>query len=144
MLRLLSILLLLPILIGADSWDTNPFQHGEDQCNALSFSPKSCYLNATVTGASDILVVDRCENFDVVYNSDTLTSDHDTTSIIYSCVEKAADTNKCEPINNNNLDGDPAVGGFEILGAAASWIFVQTTLSAGDTPRVIVTCHPRI
>lgn len=142
MLRLLKLLPFLIFLIGADSWNTNSSGAG-DFCPGVSYSPKTCYLNPTVSGSSTALHTGRCENFDVVFNSDTLTTDNDTTIIVYSCVDKNPAIESCEAINNNNLDGDPAVGGFEILGAAAIYIYVETILSAGDTPRVAVNCHPR-
>lgn len=139
MLRLLKLLPLF-FLLGAD-WSGNYIQ--QKDCYFGSSSGGRCYFSPTVSEATSILDVGVCENFDVVFNSDLLSTTHDTTIQIFSCAHPTADTNNCELLNDMTLDGDPKVGDFEILGAAAIWIFADATVSGGDTPRLIISCHPR-
>lgn len=139
MLRLLKLLPLF-FLLGAD-WTENT--NDEVSCTTMDASPGVCYFRPTTTEDTSILAVNQCENFDLIYNADTLTTDHDSTMIIYSCAIEVASIQTCEPINGMILDGDPDVGDFEILGAAAIWIYASATVSASDTPVLTINCHLR-
>lgn len=145
MLRLLSTLILTFLLsapVYAADWDQGYNGDGTIKaCKTLSHGTPMCAFNPTVSEASSILAVHQCENFDVIFNSDLLAATHDTVVDIYSCANPTADANNCEIIEATTLDGDPAVAGFYILGAAAIWIYADVTVTAADTPRVLVNCH---
>lgn len=94
---------------------------------------------------SELLAVGQCENFDIIFNPDFTGSDTDAEVAIRSCVTRAANTNACWIIENDTLDGDPTDADADpeaIYGAAAVWIYVDvTTTAGGDDARVLVHCN---
>ena len=89
---------------------------------------------------SAILDVERCENFDVVYNSDQAGTDHAVTVQLMTCVTQNANANACEPFDGVTLDGNPPLEG--IWGATAKWIWFDGSGTIDDDlPRVLVKCN---
>ncbi len=89
---------------------------------------------------SPILRVDACDNIDIVYDADDTGAEFTTTIRVLSCVSTTVSTDSCKPIDNVTLTG--ASTSFEILGAAAAFIYAQgTTDPVLTTPRVLVKCN---
>lgn len=137
-LALLFATLIPGIAMGA-GWETCEDMTGDTKGTISPFTER-CVDLASGDLSSDILYTGMCDNFDVVYNADTSGSGTAISVQVLSCVMATASTNNCLAIDNVTLTG--AASSFEILGAAASWIYVVGTGTIGsETPRVLVRCN---
>ncbi len=136
---LILLALLVPSISLGAGWETCESLSGTSDGTINPFSARCTdLLIADLT--SDILYTGMCDNIDVIYNPDTTGSATTANVVIYSCVIPTVSTNNCIPIDNQTLTG--AATSFEILGAAAEWIYVLASEAFGtDTPRVLIRCN---
>ena len=138
---------ILALLLSSPAWGYGEWKSCDSGVPRTSFSGgvNALCVDLDPTNAvtdSAILSVSQCDNIDVIYEGNMAadTAAPNTSVQIQSCVSSAVSANTCKPIDNVTLTG--AHTSFEILGAAAVWIYVDETTDPQDqTPRVVVKCN---
>jgi len=136
------LLFALPSYAAAPNWGT--CSAGNEVVTNISIGGPLCFdLDPTNASTDSVMLrVDKCDNIDIVYEGNMAadTAVPNTSVQIMSCVSSSVSANTCKPIDNLTLTG--ADGSFEIMGAAAAWIYVKETTDPDDqTPRVLVKCN---
>lgn len=138
---LILLALLLPsVALGASAtWETCEDMTGTENATIGPFTPR-CADFITANLITEMLHVGMCDNFDAIYNADTTGSETTTTVQVMSCVMATVSSDNCLAVDNATLSGTDS--SFEILGAAAEWIYVQaTTNPVATTPRILIRCN---
>jgi len=136
-------LILLLALLAAPAWGSG-WETCEDMTGnvegTIAAYQERCTDFASGDLQSTMLYVGTCDNIDVIYNADSTGSNTNVSIQVMTCVMNTVSTDNCLAMDNATLTGIDS--SFEILGGAASYIYIQGTGTIGtDTPRTMVRCN---